>query len=183
MKVRKSADTSGRVARSLWLLFVLTVASGPVLAQDQDSAGDVPIDPSIWILDFHIEAVRNITLLEGPRQGEVYWCMVYQVENKSSEERSAYISVSAVSDRDKSYTDTLLPEVESAVERKFGQPLWGKTNLQAEQKDRQPGDELYNYTTFKPGEKRRCVAVLHKLDPGPTISRSRCGDCRTTSSS
>jgi hypothetical protein len=44
--------------------------------------------------------------------------------------------------------------------------LWGKTDLFEEQKDRDPKDSFYHHTTFKAGEKRACVAVFNKLDPG-----------------
>ena len=138
-----------------------------------DEAGDsdvvdhsnIVVDSSLWILDFNLDRVGSITMLEGPFKGQIFWCMTYSVENKSATERNAYISITAESDRRKRYADIYLGDVERAVERKVGRPLWGKTDVNAARKDLDPTDAAYHYNEFKPGEKRDCVAIFGELDP------------------
>jgi hypothetical protein len=130
------------------------------------AAAEVLVDPSLWVLDFEVKKVSTVSIVEGPFKGEVHWFMVYSVENKSDEERPTYLAITAASDRKKIYTDRQLTEVERAIERKIGRPLWGRTDLFEEQKDRDPKDTRYQYTTFKAREKRECVAVFGKVDPG-----------------
>jgi hypothetical protein len=124
------------------------------------------VDPSFWVLDFNAEKVRAISVLEGPYKGQVFWYMVYTVENKSSEERKAFVYVTASSDRNKTYADVYLPTVELAIEKKEGRDFWGKSNLYQVQKEKSPDDAYYHYTSFEPGQKRTCVAIFYKLDPG-----------------
>lgn len=151
-------------------LFLSTVS----VAQDDESADATaeertPLltDPSLWVLDFDVVKVRSITLLDGPSKGVVFWYMIYTIENKTGEDRRAYISVTATSDKKKTYADVVMPDVERAIERKFGQPLWGKDDLRKarEKEERDTKDPFYNYETFVSGKKRKCVAVLHRLDP------------------
>ncbi len=157
----------------------LAVSSAPLGAQDDDEGdsavsgasatvdhSNITVDPRLWVLSFNVDAVKTITPLEGPSKGQVFWYMLYTVENQSDEPREAYISVTATSDQKKTYADTNLASVEAAVERKVGRPLWGKSDLFEAQKDRESSDTKYHYTTFAPREKRRCVAVFNRLDPG-----------------
>jgi len=156
-------------------LFLATAASTSGLhAQDDDldsaigvvGDAEVALDPSLWLLDFKVIKLRTITLLEGPYKGDVFWAMIYQVDNRSGADRDAFVSVSAVSDDKKKYTDVFNPSVERAIEQKFGQPLWGKANLHKLQKARDKEDDFFSYSPFKDGKKTHCVAVLGKLDPG-----------------
>ncbi|MBI4583440.1 MAG: hypothetical protein HY717_05390 [Planctomycetes bacterium] len=135
-------------------------------AAGEEENAEATVDPSVWVLDFDVQKVRTIVLLDGALKGQVYWYMLYTVENKTGEERQAFLSISATSDRNKTYSDVHLPTVERAIEKKVGTKLWGKDDLYEEQKDRNPDDEYYHYTTVKAGEKRGCVAIFNKLDPG-----------------
>lgn len=167
-------------ARSVMaLVMALALSAEAVRAQDLDdfdtadasreeSSADAELllDPSLWVLDFEVEKVRSVTLLEGTRRGEVYWCMIYTLRNRTGEDRDAYISVTARSDDGRLYSDIYMPEVERAVERKLKRPLWGRSDLFQLQKEREDSDEYFNYTTIEAGETRRCVAVFNKLDPG-----------------
>jgi len=154
---------------------VATLFLSPVSVAQDDEPADAtaeertPLltDPSLWVLDFNVVKVRSITLFDGPRKGVVFWYMIYTIENKTGEDRRAYIAVTATSDKKKTYSDVVMPDVERAIERKFGQPLWGKADVRKaqEKEERDTKDPYYNYETFASGKKRTCVAVLHRLDP------------------
>ena len=190
MKSQRSTEAWKAVIFALVALFALSGAA-PIMAQDGDDVdaadeseagedkssnpladidhSDVVVDPSLWILDLEIKKIRTITMLEGPFKGQVFWYLLYNVENKGDEDRATHLSITAKSDRKKSYVDTYVGSVERAVERKVGRPLWGRADLVKAQKDRDPkgdGAKTFNYTTFESGKKRQCVAIFNKLDPG-----------------
>lgn len=160
------------------LVAVLSLGLGPltspVLAQDDDeldlltddATTEVQRDPGIWIFDVDVKQVRSITMLDGPHEGKVFWYVIYTIHNKTGEDRSTFISATATSDDKKFYADSYLPTVERAIERKYGQPLWGKTDLVKLQKSRDTSDVDYNHSPFPAGKKIDCVAILSRLDPG-----------------
>jgi hypothetical protein len=158
-----------------------SVLCGSVLAQDDDVLSAKPIedyssvktDPSIWSMDVHVLKVRAMMPVEGIGKGRLYWYVVYQVENKSGQDRDAFVSVTATTDNNKSYASIPARAVESAVERKFGRPLWGWTDRLKEQAGRQPDDPKFLYSTFKAGEKRKCVAIMNGLDGGANALKIR----------
>lgn len=118
-----------------------------------------------WVIDFEPVALRMIAPHNGLGKGNVYWYMTYTLTNKSKEAREIYVEVSAESDNNHTYADLFLPNVERAIERKENLPLFGKVDLFEAAKKRKPSDPKYSYTTLKPGETRRCVAVFNRLDP------------------
>ena len=118
-----------------------------------------------WVLDFEPVHLRMISPREGLGTGRVYWYLVYRLGNTSKENRDCFVNITAVSDNNKQYADLYLPSVERAIEKKEGQPLWGKTDEYAIISKRKPDDPKYNYITLKAGEKRLCVAVFNHLDP------------------
>jgi hypothetical protein len=131
----------------------------------------------IWVLDFTYQKVAAYQPTEGIHRGEVYWYLLYRIENKTGQDREAYLSVTARSNKDKSYANVYLPDIEPLIERKVGKPLWGKVDEFQELKETKEKVEkgeaaaekrLLNYTRFKAGEVRDCVAIFNKLDPGAT---------------
>jgi hypothetical protein len=122
--------------------------------------------PSLyWVLDFQPVRLRMISPKDGLGAGKVYWYLVYTLGNSGKEDRSCFVNITAVSDNNKQYSDLYLPSVERAIERKEGQPLWGKTDEYEIVSKRKPDDPKYNYIPLKAGEKRSCVAVFNRLDP------------------
>ncbi len=136
-------------------------------AAPPEGAGDAarvkPLD--LWILNFRFQKLAMMQPTEGVHRGDFYWYMIYQIENATKADRSAYISVTARSNKNKTYANMYVPDLESAIERKAGKPLWGKTDLReaASKKDAKGADP--NYTVFKDREARDCVAIFNKLDP------------------
>ena len=53
----------------------------------------------LWVLGFTFQKVAVFQPTEGVRRGEVYWYMLYRIENKTGQDREAYITVSARSDK------------------------------------------------------------------------------------
>jgi hypothetical protein len=125
-----------------------------------DAGGAKPI----WTLGFKCEKLRMVTPRAGSGKGKTYWYMVYTLENSTGEEREFNLSISAASDRGKTYSDIFLPSVEREIERQERVDLWGRTDLFKLLAERDPSDEKYGYTPIKDGEKRRCVAVFNALD-------------------
>ena len=129
-----------------------------------------------WVLEFRMQKVGIIQPTEGIHRGDVYWYMLYQIINKTGQDREAYISITARSNRGKTYAGICAPDIEAMIERKVGRSLWGKTDEQAALKQRaqkkEGADEKdksdFNYFTFKNGKTMDCVAVFNKLDPGAT---------------
>ena len=118
-----------------------------------------------WIVEFDFEHLRMIAPRYGIGAGRVYWYMVYTLTNTSDEDRDIYVSITATSDNNHLYSDLYLPSIEKAVEKKEGEPLWGKADEFELLQKRKPSDPKYHYTKIKAGEKRRCVAVFNRLDP------------------
>ena len=149
------------------LVFALTAAvllvSPLCLLRGQDEAA-ARNDDKDWNLDFKFQALRMFTPRGGAQKGRVYWYMLYSLENKSKEDREFYVSVTARSDRNKSYSDLFLPAVEKGIEKKLDTPLWGQIDRFRILSKRNPEDDGYNYTTIEAGEKRSCIAVFNKLD-------------------
>ena len=145
--------------------------SRSLFAQQDAGGGEdafVKKGKDLWILDFQFQKLRMITPRRGPAKGATYWYMVYTLENKTGQDREFFLSITAESDRGKTYSTLLLPHVEREVERKEGRPLWGKTDKFEILAKRDPSDNKYNYTTIKADEhgkkKRHCVAVFNALD-------------------
>ena len=145
-------------------------------AGDSGAAGPELKPSDFWILGFKPQRIGMIQPTEGIHHGETYWYLVYTIENKTGQDRSAYISVTARSNKGKSYAAIYLPDLETMIERKVGKPLWGKADVYAsitgggkdaadagdgEKKDR----ASLNYSNFKAKEVRDCVAVFNQLDP------------------
>jgi len=171
----------GRIPLALLAAGCLSLCGGRLAAQadgaKSDSSEPAAGEPGskgtdVWVLDFTFQKVAVFQPTEGVRRGEVYWYMLYRIENKTGQDRAAYITVSARSDKDKSYASTYLPDVEALVERKVGKPLWGRADEAQALKERADKGELtsdkatFNYFAFKAGEVRDCVAIFNKLDPG-----------------
>ncbi len=160
------------------LIAVLTLCFIPAgqqaFAQDEDETeesdgslgGEAELDPSIWILNVKVKQIRSITMLDGPNKGKVFWYVIYNIHNKTGEARNTFLSASATSDGKKVYADVYQPRVERAIEKKYGQPLWGKTDLIKLQKARDVKDVNYSFTPIPAGKRMDCVAILSKLDPG-----------------
>jgi hypothetical protein len=144
-------------------------------AQDQEKVAKPSLHPSdFWLLDFTYQKVATFQPTDGVRRGEVYWYMLYRIENKTGKDREAYLSITARSDHDKSYANICLPDVEPRIEEKLGKTLWGKVDEvnilreRAEKGETSTDKVNFNYITFKAGETRDCVAIFNKLDPGAT---------------
>jgi hypothetical protein len=90
---------------------------------------------------------------------------VYTLENPAKEDREVFVSITAKSDRGKSYGDLYLPMVEKAIEQQEGKVFWGKADEFGILEKRDPQDPKYNYVTLKAGEKRESVAIFNRLDP------------------
>ncbi len=186
-----------RLASAAWVVMVLT--AGGVSAQDDakapkgkagkaekepaeagaaagagegEPAGPAVVLADLWVLNFHCQKVGIIQPAEGVHRGETYWYMLYQIENKSPQDREAYVSITARSNKSKTYANICAPDIEALIERKVGKPLWGKADEQAALKERTEKKEMsaatFNYFTFKAGKIQDCVAVFNKLDPGAT---------------
>jgi hypothetical protein len=142
------------------------------------AAKAAPPSADFWILDFGFKKVGTVQPTEGVHRGDVYWYLLYRVENKTGQDREVYVSVSARSNKEKSYADVYLPDVEPLVEKKVGKPLWGKVDAFQDLKDRiDKGDtgkgdagekKALGYSRFRAGEQRDCVAIFNRLDPGAT---------------
>jgi hypothetical protein len=149
------------------------MSSSPVVAQDDGAElkpeilDEASVEKRIsWVLDFKPIKVRMVTPRRGPKKGETYWYLVYQIENRSTEDHDFYLAISANSDRKKTYSDLFLPSVERAVEYQEKVVLWGKTDkFHKVLKARKHTDRKYSYETIKGGEKRLCVAVFNRFDP------------------
>lgn len=118
-----------------------------------------------WQLDFRVEGLKMVVPEIGPGKGQVFWYLLYTLENPSSENRDAFLSITATSDRGKRYADMYLPLVEGEIERKEGYPLWGKTDEVSVLERRDPKQPDYNFLRINAGEKRASVAVFNRLDP------------------
>ncbi len=111
---------------------------------------------------------------EGVHRGETYWYMLYQIENRTGKDRDAFVSISAKSNKGKTYASVWLPDVEELIERRMGKLLWGKNDEVALLKERAEKKEIkaekgtFNYITHKAGKPIDCVAIFNKLDPGAT---------------
>lgn len=182
----KVFELSCRCCRLVVLLTVVTalgsVACSDLVAQEGSdvlSAGaiedysSVKTDPAIWTFDIKVLKVRAMMPVEGIGKGKLYWYVVYEVENKSGQDRDAFISVTATTDNNKKYASIPARAVERAVERKFGRPLWGWTDRIKEQEGREPDDDKFFFSTFKKGEKRKCVAIMSGLDGGANTLKIR----------
>ncbi len=169
-----------RLAAAIFVTLIFFTAPGSVKAQaetNQDGAsasGPSVESADIWVLNFQFQKVRMIQPSEGIHQGDVYWYMLYSIENKTEQDREAFISVTASSNKNKKYVNLCVPEVEAMVERKVGKPLWGKTDEFKVLKEREAEGKIkaekamFNYFPFKAGKTQECIAVFNKLDPGAT---------------
>jgi len=118
-----------------------------------------------WQLSFRIDGLKMVVPEIGPGKGQVFWYLLYTLENPSSENRDAFLSITATSDRGKRYADMYLPLVEGEIEKKEGYPLWGKTDEVGILERRDPKQPDYNFLRINAGEKRVSVAVFNRLDP------------------
>ena len=64
----------------------------------------------------------------GAGAGSVYWYMIYELNNKTGQDRDVYINVTARTDGKTKYCDLFLPAVERAAEVKERREFWGKTD-------------------------------------------------------
>jgi hypothetical protein len=131
-----------------------------------DAAGPAVKLADFWILTFRFQKLAMIQPTDGIHRGEQYWYMLYQVENGTKADRSAYISVTARSNKNKTYANMYLPEVESLIERKAGKPLWGKADAYRAVVDAKADAKAgMNYSVFEDKKARDCVAIFNQLDP------------------
>ena len=121
--------------------------------------------PNYWVLDLKPGPVRMIAPRGGLASGKVYWYLLYTLENPAKEDREVCVTVSAASDRGKTYTNLFLPDVERAIERQEGRLLWGKDDEFEVTSKRDAGNPRSRYVTLRAGEKRQSVAVFNRLDP------------------
>ena len=133
---------------------------------DPDGAAASGGTGDLWVIELEVQALRLFTPVSGGGRGHVYWYMLYTLENPSNEDREIYVSISATSDRDKTYQDLFLRPIERGIERKLGRQFWGQDDRFDILATRDPSDPRYSYTTLKAGEKRRCIAVFNPLDAG-----------------
>ncbi len=149
-------------------------SEGVKAAEEAAPAGPSVKPADFWVLDFKFQKVAMIQPTEGIHRGEIYWYMLYQIENKTGQDREAFISITARSNKNKTYANIYVPDVEAIIERKAGKPLWGKTEEfqalkeRAEKKEGQAEKTMPNYFHFKAGSVLDCVAIFNKLDPGAT---------------
>lgn len=166
-----------RLASMVCVLLALLVGPRPAQAQDESGPGadNASVKMSdIWVLNFKYKKVGMIQPTRGIHRGEVYWYMIYQIENKTGKDREAYISITAGSNKNKTYANISLPDLESILEKKEGKPLWGKADEAKILKKRAEQDEItekkgmFNYFPFKAGKTVDCVAIFNRLDPVAT---------------
>lgn len=152
--------------------FLLSV--GPLALGQEDADAEVPgsredevadFNEEKWTLEIQPLRFRMVTPRIGVSKGNTYWYMVYTLENKTGAERNFYLSITARSDRKKTYSDLFLPSVEKAIERQEGRPLWGKADKFKKLRDKSAGERKFSYTKIKDGEKRLCVAVFNSFAP------------------
>ncbi|MCZ6792448.1 MAG: hypothetical protein O7J95_02395 [Planctomycetota bacterium] len=163
--MQRSFSLAAIVALALMALVLHVVLETPAAFAQEKKGPNGNDDIQKELLTFKFEALRMISPRSGPNKGRVYWYMLYTLENKTGEDRDYYLSIGGRSNRKKTYTDTFLPSVEKAIERKVGRPLWGQHDIFKILRERDPEDEKYNYVTIKADKKLQCVAVFNRLDP------------------
>jgi hypothetical protein len=120
---------------------------------------------SFWTVDFESKALRMISPDSGIGVRRVFWYMLYELSNRSDEDRQVFVNITGASDHNKRYADLFLPSVERAIEKKEGRSLWGKVDEFEITSKRKPTNPKYSYMTLKAGQTRYCVAVFNRLDP------------------
>ncbi|MBN1417344.1 MAG: hypothetical protein JXP34_01130 [Planctomycetes bacterium] len=137
-------------------------------AEEATATGPERIDTGqFWLLDFQCVAVRPaIVDAGGGPSGDVFWYMVYTVENRDAVDHSYRLTFRATSDKGRSYACMVLPEVERRAEERQGRELLGPADLWEAEKARRDGDatKFEAATTLKAGEKRWCVATFNRID-------------------
>tara|TARA_B100000809_G_scaffold133029_2_gene130784 strand:+ start:2404 stop:3144 length:741 start_codon:yes stop_codon:yes gene_type:complete len=137
-------------------------ADSEVPGSTEDEVTDFQEDK--WTLDIQPVKFRMVTPRIGGNKGKTYWYMIYTLENRTGADRNFFLSITAKSDRKKTYSDLFLPSVERAIQRQEGRPLWGKADKFKKLKDKSAGDRKFSYTRIKDGEKRLCVAVFNEFE-------------------
>ncbi len=146
------------------LCVLLVLAAVPAVARDVARDGDAA-SGGFWAIDIKVEALRLISPKTGAGAGGVYWYLLYDLENKTGEDRDLYINVTATTEGEKRYAELFLPAVEQAAEVKEKRAFWGKLDQYEILARRDPKDPKYNYFTLKAGEQKRCIAVFNRFDP------------------
>jgi hypothetical protein len=133
-----------------------------------------PKEPNqFWTTEFEPIHLKMISPRDGAGVSRVYWYMIYTLSNSGKEDRDLFVSISAVTDGKKQYSDLFLPAVEKVIEKKEKEPLWGKSDEFELARKREPKDPKMAYVTLKAGETRKCVAVFNAIDPN--VSRLTIG--------
>ncbi|MBI4577772.1 MAG: hypothetical protein HY722_16045 [Planctomycetes bacterium] len=136
---------------------------------------------SIWFLRFRHDAPNRITLGDeyGGRRVDVYWYMLYNLENDGEEDRRIFIDITASSDKDRRYQDGYHPQVYERILKRVrvaegdDLELWSQREVTTpstpgagEVTAPRPLGEPFelNLRVLKKGEVRRCVAIFHAMD-------------------
>jgi len=121
-----------------------------------------------WLLDFQCIAVRPAVIADagGGAEGDVFWYLIYTVENRDTVDHVYKLTFTATSDKGRSYSCMVLPDVERRAEEGERRALQGPADLWEAEKARREGDaSKYGIaTTLKAGEKRWCVATFNRID-------------------
>ena len=158
--------------RALWVvrsvvvaLLAVAVFLGGVDTSVLDAEEELKFDR----LEMKVGKPRTVTIYPGAgkdakergfkRGGRVYWYLPYTLKNLSDKRSEYFVSLSAHSDKNKTYSDLALPHVEKKVERIEQKKLQSRADLHAE--GRKPGD----VEAFGAGETRDCVAIFNPIDP------------------
>jgi hypothetical protein len=108
--------------RKLLIVSMLGVAASAAWAGPPQPA----LAPASWELRFRYEDPQRISvLLPGRKEAEVYWCMLYRVENPTGQEVDFYPSFELVTDTLQVIPSEIRvsPEAFRAIQRRSGDPL------------------------------------------------------------
>lgn len=177
------------LAAPLTFLGLTALAQEP--ATDEPATDDPSsIDPSfvgpssIWFLKFAHGAPRRVALGDeyGGRKVDVYWYMLYALENDGDEDRRIFIDITATSDTSGEphrYQDGYHPQVYERILKRVRADEGDELELWSQPEVTTPpsagaGDATaprplgepfeLNLRVLKKGQRQRCVAIFHAMD-------------------
>ena len=93
------------------------------------------------------------------RSGRIFWYLRYSLKSVSSKKTKFFVTVSAIDDKEVTYSDLILADVEKKIESMEQRELWSKVDRN------KAGARINEYEEFKPGQSRECVAIFNPIDP------------------